>query len=70
MKNCLSNLLFLHFYCCRRPEGKVALITGGAMRLGESSARPFIKHGAKVLIANVQDEIGISLCKQIGLAVI
>ncbi|EEF35464.1 short chain aldehyde dehydrogenase 1 [Ricinus communis] len=50
----------------KRLEGKVALITGGASGMGESSARLFVKHGAKVVVADVQDELGYSLCKELG----
>jgi 3alpha(or 20beta)-hydroxysteroid dehydrogenase len=41
-----------------RVAGKVALITGGARNMGLSHGRLLAEHGARVILADVTDEIG------------
>ncbi|KAK4803585.1 hypothetical protein SAY86_003402 [Trapa natans] len=57
---------FLSAPIARRLQGKVALVTGGASGIGESTVRLFARHGAKVLVADVQDELGRSVCEDIN----
>jgi len=50
----------------RKLEGKVALITGGASGIGLCTVRLFVKHGGRVVVADIQDELGASLCAELG----
>ncbi|KAK7342028.1 hypothetical protein VNO80_24970 [Phaseolus coccineus] len=49
----------------KRLEGKVAIITGGASGIGEATARLFSEHGAHVVIADIQDDLGLSVCNEL-----
>ena len=49
-----------------RLEGKVAVITGGASGLGEASARLFFQEGARVVVADIDDERGKKLAASFG----
>ncbi|KAH6820944.1 Rossmann-fold superfamily protein [Perilla frutescens var. hirtella] len=46
--------------------GQVALVTGGASGIGESIVQLFLRHGAKVCIADLEDEQGQRLCETLG----
>ncbi|XP_047951287.1 (-)-isopiperitenol/(-)-carveol dehydrogenase, mitochondrial-like [Salvia hispanica] len=49
-------------------QGKVAIVTGGASGLGETTARALADHGARrVVIADIQSEKGHAVAKAIGL---
>lgn len=47
-------------------SGKVAIITGGARGMGAATSRLFVQHGAKVAIADVLDEAGEALARELG----
>ena len=49
-------------------DGKVAILTGGASGQGAAEARLFAAEGAKVVIGDVQDDLGRKLAGEIGAA--
>jgi NAD(P)-dependent dehydrogenase (short-subunit alcohol dehydrogenase family) len=51
---------------CRRLEGRVAVITGGASGIGLASARRLADEGAHVVIADLNDAAGSDAATQVG----
>ena len=49
-----------------RVQDKVALITGGAGGLGGATARRMAEEGAHVVLADLADEAGQALAKELG----
>lgn len=49
-----------------RLNSKVALITGAASGMGASHARAFVREGARVMIADINDDAGTALAAELG----
>lgn len=50
----------------QRLADRVAVITGGASGIGAATATLFIKHGAKVMLGDIQDEQGQAFAESLG----
>uniref|UniRef100_A0A5B7BX12 Putative secoisolariciresinol dehydrogenase isoform X2 n=1 Tax=Davidia involucrata TaxID=16924 RepID=A0A5B7BX12_DAVIN len=50
----------------RKLEGKVALITGAASGIGKETATKFIDNGAKVVISDIQQQLGQDTATELG----
>jgi NAD(P)-dependent dehydrogenase (short-subunit alcohol dehydrogenase family) len=48
-----------------RLPGKVAIVTGGASGIGAETARTFARHGASVVLCDLQDDLGMSVAGEI-----
>jgi NAD(P)-dependent dehydrogenase (short-subunit alcohol dehydrogenase family) len=51
-----------------RLDGKVAIVTGAASGIGAATARRFVSEGARVVIADVNDEAGTAVARGLGSA--
>jgi short chain dehydrogenase len=49
----------------KRLPGKVAIVTGGASGIGSETARTFARHGASVVLCDLQDELGLTVAGEI-----
>jgi 3alpha(or 20beta)-hydroxysteroid dehydrogenase len=49
-----------------RLDGKVAIVTGASRGTGESTARLFVEEGARVVLADVLDDLGAVVARDLG----
>ncbi|XP_031482419.1 secoisolariciresinol dehydrogenase-like isoform X2 [Nymphaea colorata] len=50
----------------QRLKGRVAIVTGAAGGIGLAVAKLFHRHGAKVFIADIQDDLGRHVCSELS----
>jgi NAD(P)-dependent dehydrogenase (short-subunit alcohol dehydrogenase family) len=51
-----------------RLDGKVAIVTGGASGIGAATVRRFVAEGARVVVADINDDAGERIAKETGAA--
>lgn len=49
-----------------RLKDKIAIVSGAAQGIGEGIAREYVAEGAKVMLADIQDEKGAALAAELG----
>ncbi|XP_044329960.1 momilactone A synthase [Triticum aestivum] len=49
-----------------RLAGKVAVITGAASGMGKATATEFVRNGAKVILTDIQDDLGHAVAAELG----
>ena len=49
-----------------RLQNKVAIITGGGSGIGEATARAYTREGARTIIADIDEEAGLAVAKDIS----
>ena len=52
----------------KRLTDKVAIVTGGASGIGAETARQFARHGARVVVADLNDDLGPKVAEEITAA--
>ena len=52
-----------------RLDGKVAIVTGGASGIGAATVRRFAGEGARVVVADINDDAGEALARSLGASV-
>lgn len=62
----LVSLLVLSLMTGPRLQEKVAIVTGGGGGLGKGISKKFVDEGAKVIIADFNEELGNSTAKELG----
>ena len=50
----------------QRLANKVAVITGAASGIGAATAKTYVEHGARVVLGDIQDDLGAALVASLG----
>ena len=49
-----------------KPDGKVAIITGGASGIGRATVRLFVQEGARVIFGDIEDAMAQRVAEEVG----